>query len=750
MANDGTVKIGVEVDEKEFASSISKLSKTAKSSFSNITVGVEVDKKGFDSELSKIGKEAKQTKPIEIPVEVDADKFKKELDDLEGETQKNVSSLKELNRALELNPDSTDLLIEKQKLLESAVSAAAQKADMLNSALKNAKASGEAEKNAEAYRQLVIALSRAESEAKNMQAELDDVSAKLEKGQDATEDLEEATDDLGRSYTSVSDIIKGVAIGDLISSGVQAAISGIKDLVGELWNLDDATKEFREGQGKLNAAFEAAHLGPEAAKRAYSDFYKILGDTDTAVEASQLLATLTNSEEDLSTWTNIAAGVFGTFGDALPIEGLIESANETAKTGKVVGVLADALNWAGINEDYFNEELKWAGSESIRNQRIMKTLSIAYAEAALAFNRNNKEIIAARENQIQLDEAMANVGDTISRIKSTFLDELSPAITEIAGKFSDLAASVDWEELASRVGDFVGSIDLDSIFDSIENALRNVDFDSLFDTIGDIIGGLISFAQAIAPVISTVAEFGAQLFGFFERMNPQVKLFLVGFLGAIVAVGKLGGAISSIGGAVSGVGKIASAFSTGAGDQFYNTFVKWSVIIIAIIGSLTLLIAMINTLLGKSGEMKSTLNSMGGAMNGMSGGASRPRAKAAASPARMAAAPTSEEGESGNGEEGVSLTASTFSRAATVRALESTIPNVERRVAIATAAMTPTAGTTPPPPVYYNMGGGDYRPTAQPQTPQVINISFTGDLAELGRILKPVIDAETRRIGPGV
>lgn len=97
--------------------------------------------------------------------------------------------------------------------------------------------------------------------------------------------------------------------------------------------------------------------------------------------------------------------------------------------------------------------------------------------------------------------------------------------------------------------------------------------------------GLVSFAQAIAPVVSTVAQLAAQLFGFFERMNPQVKMFLVGFLGAIVAVGKLGGAISSIGGAVSGVGKIASAFSTGAGDQFYNTFVKWSVIIIAIIGS---------------------------------------------------------------------------------------------------------------------------------------------------------------------
>ncbi|WP_302618735.1 hypothetical protein [uncultured Oscillibacter sp.] len=748
MANDGTVKIGAEIDEKEFLDSLSKLSKTAKSALNNITVDIEVDKKGFSADLSKLGKDAE---PVEVPIEADTAKFKKGLDDLEREAQKNVVSLKELNGALKLNPKSTDLLIEKQKLLQSAVSAAAKKADELNSALKSAKASGEVEKNAEAYRKLVIEFSNAEAEAKNMQAELDDVSAKLKNGQGAIEDLEDVTDDLGRSYTSVGDIIKGVALGDLISSGVQAAISGIKDLVGEFWNLDDATKEFREGQGKLNAAFEAAHLGPEAAKQAYSDFYKILGDTDTAVEASQLLATLTNSEEDLATWTNIAAGVFGTFGDALPIEGLIEAANETAKTGKVTGVLADALNWAGISEDYFNEELKWAGSESMRNQRIMKTLSVAYAEAALAFNRNNKEIIAARENQIQLDEAMATVGETISKIKNSFLNELSPVISEIAGKFAELAASVDWEELASRVGDFVGSIDLDSIFDTIENALRNVDFDSLFDTIGDIIGGLISFAQAIAPVVSTVAEFGAQLFGFFERMNPQVKLFLVGFLGAIVAVGKLGSAISSVGGAVSGVGKIASAFSTGAGDQVYNTFLKWSVIIIAIITSLTLLIAMINTLMGKGDDMKSTLNSMGGAMNGMGGGAPRsgsaspggaPRARA-----RMAAMPAND--SDGNDGEGASITAGTFSRAATVRALESAIPNVESRVAMATAAMAPAAGYSAPP-MDHSGGGADYRQPVQQPTQQTITINFTGDLAQLGRVLKPVIDIENRRIGPGV
>ncbi len=58
MANDGTVKIGAEIDEKEFLDSLSKLSKTAKSSFTNLSVGIEIDKKEFDSELLKLGKES--------------------------------------------------------------------------------------------------------------------------------------------------------------------------------------------------------------------------------------------------------------------------------------------------------------------------------------------------------------------------------------------------------------------------------------------------------------------------------------------------------------------------------------------------------------------------------------------------------------------------------------------------------------------------------------------------------------------
>ena len=246
--------------------------------------------------------------------------------------------------------------------------------------------------------------------------------------------------------------------------GTVAAIGGVATAatgaVTGLLALESATEEYRVAQGKLNTAFEAAGYGPETASKAYSDFYKILGDTDTATEASQLLAQLAENEEDVSTWTDIAAGVFGTFGDSLPIEGLIESANETAKVGQVTGTLADALNWAGISEDKFNEKLAKCTSESERNQLIMSTLSRTYDQASAAFYRNNEALIQDRENQILLDDTLSQLGETVSKVKNNLLSEFLPSIASVVTAFNDLVNGVDGadEALSTAIGDMVTAL----------------------------------------------------------------------------------------------------------------------------------------------------------------------------------------------------------------------------------------------------------------------------------------------------
>lgn len=225
---------------------------------------------------------------------------------------------------------------------------------------------------------------------------------------------------------------------------------------GALLALEASTEEYRIAQGKLNTAFEAAGMSAQAAETAYNGFYGILGDTDTATEASQLLAKLAQSEQDLTTWTDIAAGVYGTFGDALPIEGLIEAANETAKVGTVTGTLADALNWAGISEDEFNARLAACGSEAERNQLIMETLSGTYDEASDAFYRNNEALVQAREAQAQMDASLAQLGAQVTNIKNKLIGEFLPAISQITtGLASMLQGTGGSEQITAGITSLV-------------------------------------------------------------------------------------------------------------------------------------------------------------------------------------------------------------------------------------------------------------------------------------------------------
>lgn len=250
------------------------------------------------------------------------------------------------------------------------------------------------------------------------------------------------------------------ALTDFVNKSVKVAGAAVAGLAAGFVALDGATEEYRVAQGKLNAGFQAAGFSADVARKSYRNFYAILGDTDTATEASQLLANMAKNEEEVTKWTRIAAGVHGTFGDSLPIEGLVESANETARTGKVTGVFADALNWVGIMEDDFNAKLEKTTDVSKRNQLIMDTLSKTYDKAADSFYANNQQVVNARRNHATLDEMLAKVGDTSSKLKNQ--------LWVLAGAAEDgsirSGSALDWvQKKADALTDWLSNLDLSNL-----------------------------------------------------------------------------------------------------------------------------------------------------------------------------------------------------------------------------------------------------------------------------------------------
>lgn len=316
-----------------------------------------------------------------------------------------------------------------------------------------------------------------------------------------------------QSGESLASKLKGglVSAGTAAAKGIAVVGTAAAGAVGGLLALESSTEEYRVAQGRLNTAFEAAGYGADTAQQAYSAFYGILGDTDTATEASQLLATLAENEEDVATWTNIAAGVNGTFGDSLPIEGLIESANETAKVGTVTGSLADALNWAGISEDDFNAKLAACTSESERNQLIMNTLSGTYDEASAAFYRNNEALVESRNNQMQLDAALASLGDSVSEIKNRVLTEFMPAISNVATALSGMLTGVQGADQQFVV----------AVQGLVQKAVEQL---PAFLNMGiQIITALLSgIIQSVPTLLAAVPQIVSQFAAAFATLLPQL------------------------------------------------------------------------------------------------------------------------------------------------------------------------------------------------------------------------------------
>ena len=329
-----------------------------------------------------------------------------------------------------------------------------------------------------------------------------------------------------------------------------AGVAGVTALTTAFFALDNVTEEYRIAQGKLNTAYDAAGLGADNAARAYSSLYGILGDTDTATEASQLLAKIAKNEGDIETWTDIAAGAFGTFGDSLPIEGLIEASNETAKVGQVTGVLADALNWAGIMEDDFNEKLSACRSESERTQLITDTLSKTYEDAASAFYKNNDALVKSREQQVAINNTMATLGETSQRVKSKLLEALG---ANRDGSFQ-AGSALDWlNQKALQFSDWIGTVDIGSIVQKLEGGLTTAvnkvsgAFQWFVDNkeilipalagIGAAFGAIkiAQFASGMLNAMNNTKLFIKTVFGV-AATNPVI-LGVVGGIAALVAIG---------------------------------------------------------------------------------------------------------------------------------------------------------------------------------------------------------------------
>jgi phage-related protein len=349
----------------------------------------------------------------------------------------------------------------------------------------------------------------------NTKAELEDVNKELE-------DQKQALKDLGGG------LLKGAAIGIAgIGAACVGALAGLNSLV-------EDTKELRTQMGQIETTFTEAGHSVEASKKTYGDLFAVLGDSGKATEASMHMAQMAKSEQELAEMSNILTGVYATFGDSLPVEGLAEAMNHTAKLGSVQGVLADALEWAGVNVDGFNEQLAGLNTEEERAQLINSTLNGIYGETAEKYKEVNKDVIAANDAQNKYNQAMAGLAEKAQPAITSFKTAMAEMLTAVLAKFED----VDIEGIVSDIADV--------IIESVTWILDNKDF--LLAAITGI--GAAFLTWKVASMIQTVVK--------------GIKALTLATEGQTIAQRILNGVMKAnpIGLVVTAVGLLVAAFVT--------------------------------------------------------------------------------------------------------------------------------------------------------------------------------------------
>lgn len=395
----------------------------------------------------------------------------------------------------------------------------------------------------------------ADKSLKPMEKTADKAGDSVEELGDDSKKASESVDKLGDSSTNSTGALS--KLGSVAKGAMKGAVAGLKagataavGLTTAFLATAESTRETRIAMGRVETAFTTMGYSAETGKKTFMDFAAILGDTDQATEAVGNLAKLATSEQDLAKWTTIATGVYATFGDGLPIEGLTEAANETAKVAQVTGPLADAINWsttstedwnkalssnetalaafnrgiaAGENaEDSFNLALQACNSEQERSQLITATLSSLYGDAAKTYEETSGSILDANRAQAELNDAMAQVGEVaepvMAALKSagaTILTDFLPSVQLLGEGLQDIfnGDMGGTDKIGQAVGDMITTI-TDKI---IEYAPQLVDVG--VGVIEAIVGGISENPDKIAEAAINIV---VQLFSALTQMIPQI------------------------------------------------------------------------------------------------------------------------------------------------------------------------------------------------------------------------------------
>ncbi|MBS5369401.1 MAG: hypothetical protein KHY19_08055 [Coprobacillus cateniformis] len=373
---------------------------------------------------------------LTIEIGGDTTELSKALKQPNSEARDLQSKLKAIDQALKFDPNNTELLEQKFRLLGQAIDSNEQKLQMLKIAQEQFKSSGkdiDSSEYIELQRQIALTTNKVDQLRKQRIDMMVDTS-EVNDANRALDDMEKNMDDVEKSSSTFRDALKGAIVG----SGV---VEGVKGLVSSLSDMAEESKENIKIMSSLETSSKLAGYSATETSETYKQLYGVLGDNQTAATTTANLQALGLEQDKLRQITEGAIGAWAKYGDSIPIDGLAESINETVKTATVTGNFADVLNWAGTNEDDFNAKLQKANSTSERANIVLQELTKqGLIKSADAWRENAGALVDANEAQAEFEQATSQLSQVVlpitSKIQSGLANMLKPLADLITGNIS--------------------------------------------------------------------------------------------------------------------------------------------------------------------------------------------------------------------------------------------------------------------------------------------------------------------------
>lgn len=471
--NDQNITLSFKADIKDLKAGISDANKSiqlANAQFNAASAGLE----DWENSTKGVNAKLEQLNKILTAENKKLENYKTQLKRTNQEEAKNVKTAEELRKKYEQAA---------RQYGETSNEARAYKNEL-------AKAEKSIASNAKEAEKLNVTILNQEGKIASTNKELRKYESHLEKVKNAEKEVAKhggnVAQVLKETNTTVVEtgggftVLKGV-MANLVSAGISAVISGFKEMI-------STGREIRLEMGRVETAFSTSGFSLKTAGKTYSDFYGILGDAGQTTEAVSHLAKLAKTEEDLAKWTNIATGVYATFGNSIPLESLTEAANETAKTGELTGALADALNWTIGDAELYGKAIKKAKTEEERLNIITKALTNQYGKASKQYQVVNKDIIASNKAQLKLSAIMGKISA-----------ELVPLTTALQNGFAKLLEKVYELVNKSRLQGFAK--DVSKAFDKFVDDIMPKIAEGItwfLDNKDQVIAGIVGIVSAIA------------------------------------------------------------------------------------------------------------------------------------------------------------------------------------------------------------------------------------------------------------